>query len=113
MAMKKITHLFSVTIHFADGSPMVNSHCTLVPSTTNSFYSESSHHDNILATQLASHIVQDSSNNEGGIVENLVTLSPSESIVHEHSCKSFANNIRANSNTHRIQLMHIVSLYSS
>lgn len=79
----------SVTMHFTDGSPMVNSHCTLVPSTTNSLYSESSYHDNVHVTQLALHTVQDSSSNEGGIVENLVTLSPSESIVHEHSCKYF------------------------
>lgn len=68
---------------------MVNSHCTLVPSTTNSLYSESSHHDNVHVVQQASHPVQDTSSNEGGFVENLVTLSPSESIVHEHSCKYF------------------------
>lgn len=66
---------------------MVNSHCTLVPSTTNSLYSETSHHDNVHVAQLALHMVQDISSSEGGIVENLVTLSPSESIVHEHSCK--------------------------
>lgn len=86
---EKIIHKFSVTIHFTDGSPMVNSHCTLVPSTTNSLYSESSHHDNIHAIQLISQAAQDSSSNEGGVVENLVTLSPSESIIHEHSCKYF------------------------
>lgn len=65
---------------------MVNSHCTLVPSTTNSLYSETSHHDNVHVGHLSLHMVQDNTSNDG-IVENLVTLSPSESIVHEHSCK--------------------------
>lgn len=73
-------------MHFTDGSPMVNSHCTLVPSTTNSLYSESSHHDNV-HVHLALNMVQDSSANDSAITENLVTLSPSDSVVHEHSCK--------------------------
>lgn len=89
MLKEKIIHKFLVTIHFTDGSPMVNSHCTLVPSTTNSLYSESSHHDNIHVTQFISQAAQDNSSNEGGVVENLVTLSSSESIIHEHSCKYF------------------------
>lgn len=74
-------------MHFIDGSPMVNSHCTLVPSTTNSLYSESSHHDNVHIAQFALNM-QDSNVNDIAIGENLVMLSPSESVAHEHSCKS-------------------------
>lgn len=66
---------------------MVNSHCALVPSTTNSLYSETSHHDNIHVVQLAMHMSQDGSTNESNMVDNLVTLSPSDSVAHEHSCK--------------------------
>lgn len=66
---------------------MVNSHCTLVPSTTNSLYSESSHHDNVHVVQLALNMVQDSNTTDSAIAENLVTLSPSDSVAHEHSCK--------------------------
>ncbi|XP_033356226.1 bone morphogenetic protein receptor type-2 isoform X2 [Bombus vosnesenskii] len=73
-----------------------------VPSTTNSLYSESSYHDNVHVTQLASHTVQDSSSNEGGIVENLVTLSPSESIVHEHSFKN-SNEVAIYNHTQTLQ----------
>ncbi|XP_068974864.1 bone morphogenetic protein receptor type-2 isoform X2 [Bombus flavifrons] len=73
-----------------------------VPSTTNSLYSESSYHDNVHVTQLASHAVQDSSSNEGGIVENLVTLSPSESIVHEHSFKN-SNEVAIYNHTQTLQ----------
>ncbi|XP_043525345.1 bone morphogenetic protein receptor type-2 isoform X2 [Frieseomelitta varia] len=91
-----------VTMHFTDGSPMVNSHCTLVPSTTNSLYNESSHHDNVHITQFASHTMQDGSSNEGGIVENLVTLSPSESIVHEHSFKN-SNEVAIYNHTQTLQ----------
>lgn len=72
-------------MHFTDGSPMVNSHCTLVPSTTNSLYSESSHHDNVHVVQLALNMMQDG--NDSAIAENLVILSPSDSVAHEHSCK--------------------------
>ncbi|XP_071861347.1 kinase protein wishful thinking isoform X2 [Bombus fervidus] len=73
-----------------------------VPSTTNSLYSESSYHDNVHVTQLASHAVQDSSSNEGGIVENLVTLSPCESIVHEHSFKN-SNEVAIYNHTQTLQ----------
>lgn len=73
-------------MHFTDGSPMVNSHCTLVPSTTNSLYSESSHHDNV-HVQLALNTGQDGNVNDSAITENLVTLSPSDSTAHEHNCK--------------------------
>jgi len=66
---------------------MVNSHCTLVPSTTNSLYSESSHHDNVHVVQLALNATQDGNTSDNAIVENLVMLSPSDSVVHEHSCK--------------------------
>ncbi|XP_017889163.1 bone morphogenetic protein receptor type-2 isoform X2 [Ceratina calcarata] len=91
-----------VIIHFADGSPMVNSHCTLVPSTANSLYSESSYHDNVHGSQHASHPVQDGTSNEGGIVENLVTLSPSETIVHEHSFKN-SNEVAIYNHTQTLQ----------
>ena len=57
---------------------MVNSHCGLVPSTTNSLYSDVPHHD--------SHIVQMNDGNDV-LVDNLVTLSPAESSTHEHSGK--------------------------
>lgn len=67
---------------------MINSHCTLVPSTTNSLYSESSHHDNVHVVQLALNMIQDGNVNDSAITENLVTLSPSDSVAHEHSCKS-------------------------
>ncbi|XP_076636027.1 kinase protein wishful thinking [Colletes latitarsis] len=91
-----------VTMHFTDGSPMVNSHCTLVPSTTNSLYSEISHHDNAHVAHLSLHMVQDNSSNEGGIVENLITLSPSESIVHEHSFKN-SNEVAIYNHTQALQ----------
>lgn len=74
-------------MHFIDGSPMVNSHCTLVPSTTNSLYSESSHHDNVHVVQLALNMIQDGNVNDNAISENLVALSPSDSVAHEHVCE--------------------------
>ncbi|XP_012151417.1 kinase protein wishful thinking isoform X2 [Megachile rotundata] len=73
-----------------------------VPSTTNSLYSESSHHDNVHAIQQTSHTIQDNSSNEGGFVENLVTLSPSESIVHEHSFKN-SNEVAMYNHTQALQ----------
>ncbi|KAG5326756.1 BMPR2 protein, partial [Acromyrmex heyeri] len=91
-----------VTMHFTDGSPMVNSHCTLVPSTTNSLYSESSHHDNVHVVQLALNMVQDSNTNDSAIAENLVTLSPSDSVAHEHSFKN-SNEIATYNHTQTLQ----------
>ncbi|XP_018060219.1 PREDICTED: bone morphogenetic protein receptor type-2 isoform X2 [Atta colombica] len=91
-----------VTMHFTDGSPMVNSHCTLVPSTTNSLYSESSHHDNVHVVQLALNTVQDSNTNDSAIAENLVTLSPSDSVAHEHSFKN-SNEIATYNHTQTLQ----------
>ncbi|EGI69732.1 Bone morphogenetic protein receptor type-2 [Acromyrmex echinatior] len=91
-----------VTMHFTDGSPMVNSHCTLVPSTTNSLYSESSHHDNVHVVQLALNMVQDSNTNDNAIAENLVTLSPSDSVAHEHSFKN-SNEIATYNHTQTLQ----------
>ncbi|KYN01517.1 Bone morphogenetic protein receptor type-2 [Cyphomyrmex costatus] len=91
-----------VTMHFTDGSPMVNSHCTLVPSTTNSLYSESSHHDNVHVVQLALNMVQDSNTNDSAIAENLVTLSPSDSVAHEHSFKN-SNEVATYNHTQTLQ----------
>lgn len=65
-------------MHFADGSPMMNSHC--VPSTTNSLHNENAH-----VGQLTYQ--QDASRHEF-VIENLVSLSPSDS-AHEHSCESY------------------------
>lgn len=87
-------------MHFTDGSPMVNSHCTLVPSTTNSLYSESSHHDNV-HVQLALNIGQDGNVNDSAITENLVTLSPSDSTAHEHNCKCIITNFMNKEIAHR------------
>lgn len=72
-------------MYFTDGSPMVNPHSALVPSTTNSLYSENGHHDNVHVVQLTSQ--QQDSTNEVGNVDNLITLSPSDSITYEHSCE--------------------------
>lgn len=91
-----------ITSYFTDGSPMVNSHCALVPSTTNSLYSESSHHDNIHVVQLAMHMIQDGSTNESSMVDNLVTLSPSDSVVHEHSFKN-SNEVAIYNHTQTLQ----------
>ncbi|XP_015610272.1 bone morphogenetic protein receptor type-2 [Cephus cinctus] len=76
-----------VTMYFTDGSPMVNPHCALVPSTTNSLYSEAQHHDNVHVVQLALHIMQDIPSADA-TVDNLVTLSPTVSVPHEHSFKN-------------------------
>ncbi|XP_050448402.1 bone morphogenetic protein receptor type-2 [Cataglyphis hispanica] len=89
-----------VTMHFTDGSPMVNSHCTLVPSTTNSLYSESSHHDNVHVVQLALNMMQDG--NDSAIAENLVILSPSDSVAHEHSFKN-SNEVATYNHTQTLQ----------
>ncbi|XP_008214725.1 uncharacterized protein LOC100121252 isoform X1 [Nasonia vitripennis] len=71
-----------ITMYFTDGSPMVNSHCGLVPSTTNSLYSDAPHHE-------GSHVVQMSGHDGSEVtVDNLVTLSPTESGTHEHSAKN-------------------------
>lgn len=68
-------------MYFTDGSPMVNSHCGLVPSITNSLYSDVPHHE-------GSHVVQMSGHDGSDVtVDNLVTLSPTESGAHEHSGK--------------------------
>ncbi|XP_011149457.1 bone morphogenetic protein receptor type-2 isoform X1 [Harpegnathos saltator] len=91
-----------VTMHFIDGSPMVNSHCTLVPSTTNSLYSESSHHDNVHVVQLALNMIQDGNANENAVADNLVTLSPSDSVAHEHSFKN-SNEIATYNHTQTLQ----------
>ena len=69
-------------MYFADGSPMMNSHCGLVPSTTNSLYNET-HHDNFHTVQLAHHTSH--AVNEA-VADNLVTLSPVDNITQEH-CK--------------------------
>ncbi|XP_020292585.1 bone morphogenetic protein receptor type-2 [Pseudomyrmex gracilis] len=92
---------YRVTMHFTDGSPMVNSHCTLVPSTTNSLYSESSHHDNV-HVQLALNIGQDGNVNDSAITENLVTLSPSDSTAHEHNFKN-SNEVATYNHTQMLQ----------
>ncbi|XP_025271145.1 bone morphogenetic protein receptor type-2 isoform X1 [Camponotus floridanus] len=89
-----------VTMHFTDGSPMVNSHCTVVPSTTNSLYSESSHHDNVHVVQLALNMMQDG--NDSAIAENLVILSPSDSVAHEHSFKN-SNEVATYNHTQTLQ----------
>lgn len=89
-----------VTMHFTDGSPMVNSHCTLVPSTTNSLYSESSHHDNVHVVQLALNMMQDG--NDSAIAENLVILSPSDSVAHEHNFKN-SNEVATYNHTQTLQ----------
>nr|KAF7425103.1 hypothetical protein H0235_007541 [Vespula pensylvanica] len=91
-----------ITSYFTDGSPMVNSHCALVPSTTNSLYSETSHHDNIHVVQLAMHMSQDGSTNESNMVDNLVTLSPSDSVAHEHSFKN-SNEVAVYNHTQTLQ----------
>ncbi|XP_011505066.1 PREDICTED: uncharacterized protein LOC105367910 [Ceratosolen solmsi marchali] len=71
-----------ITMYFTDGSPMVNSHCGLVPSTTNSLYSDAPHHD-------GAHVVQMNTHDGNEVtVDNLVILSPSESCVQEHSAKN-------------------------
>ncbi|XP_012285633.1 bone morphogenetic protein receptor type-2 isoform X2 [Orussus abietinus] len=87
---ERLTELQShrVIMYFTDGSPVVNSHCGLIPSTTNSLYSEGPpHHDNAHAVQLALHIMHDASSTDG-MVDNLVTLSPTDSVPHEHSFKN-------------------------
>ncbi|KAI4504255.1 hypothetical protein M0802_000726 [Mischocyttarus mexicanus] len=91
-----------ITSYFTDGSPMVNSHCVLVPSTTNSLYSETSHHDNIHVVQLAMHVSHDGSTNESNMVDNLVTLSPSDSVAHEHSFKN-SNEVAVYNHTQTLQ----------
>ncbi|XP_066588804.1 uncharacterized protein wit [Prorops nasuta] len=90
-----------VTMYVADGSSMVNSYGALVPSTTNSLYSESSHHDNIHVVQMALNAMQDGSSNDR-ITDNLVTLSPSESITHEYSSKN-SNEIAMFNHTKTLQ----------
>ncbi|KAG7201570.1 hypothetical protein KM043_004316 [Ampulex compressa] len=62
-----------VTMYFADGSPM-----------------------------LALNMMQDGSSNDTGIVENLVTLSPSDSIAHEHSFKN-SNEVAVYNHTQTLQ----------
>ncbi|XP_014216049.1 bone morphogenetic protein receptor type-2 isoform X2 [Copidosoma floridanum] len=81
---ERLTELQShrITMHFTDGSPMMNSHCGLVPSTTNSLYSDAPNRDG------AHHVVQMSGNDCSDLLENLVTSSPSESNSHEHSSKN-------------------------
>lgn len=74
------SRIISVTMYFTDGSPLVNSHCGLVPSTTNSLYTDTPHHD-------GAHVVQMSTHDNEITVDNLVTLSPTETGVHEHSCE--------------------------
>ncbi|XP_047350082.1 bone morphogenetic protein receptor type-2 isoform X3 [Vespa velutina] len=91
-----------ITSYFTDGSPMVNSHCALVPSTTNSLYSETSHHDNVHVVQLAMHMSQDGPTNESNMVDNLVTLSPSDSVAHEHSFKN-SNEVAVYNHTQTLQ----------
>ncbi|XP_058801029.1 bone morphogenetic protein receptor type-2 isoform X2 [Phymastichus coffea] len=71
-----------ITMYFTDGSPMINSHCGLVPSTTNSLYNDAPHHD----VAHHHHVVQMESKDV--TVDNLVTLSPAESSSHEHSAKN-------------------------
>lgn len=71
-----------VTMNFADGSPLVNSHCGFVPLTTNSLYD-------------GSHVVQiNDCNSNDVIVDNLVTVSSTESSsAHEHSGSSKSKNV--------------------
>jgi hypothetical protein len=60
---------------------MVNSHCGLVPSTTNSLYSDTPHHD-------GAHIVQMNSYDSNDVaIDNLVILSPNDNCLPEPSSK--------------------------
>lgn len=68
-------------MYFTDGSPMMNSHCGLVPSTTNSLYNETRHPNLVHTAQLTHHTFQDDNEN---IDVNLVTLSPIDNITYEH-----------------------------
>lgn len=74
-------------MYFTDGSPMMNSHCGLVPSTTNSLYSDAPQHDAAHHHHHHHHVVQMESNDV--TVDNLVTLSPAENSSQEHSGKCF------------------------
>lgn len=59
----------------------MNSHYGLVPSTTNSLYSDAPHHEGAHVVQMSGHDGSDVT------VDNLVTLTPTESGMHEHSGK--------------------------
>lgn len=64
-----------VTVYFTDGSPLMNSNCGLVPSTTNSLYNETHHPNTHNAFQ------------DENVDVNLVALSPIDNITYEH-CKN-------------------------
>lgn len=90
-----------VTMYFTDGSPMINSHCALIPSTTNSLYSEAPHHDNVHVAQLTLHVIQDAAGHDA-TADNLVTLSPIDSVPHEHGFKN-SNEVASCNRTQMLQ----------
>lgn len=73
-------------MYFTEGNSLMNSHCGLVPSTTNSLCLEIHQNDGV-------HVVQMTSNCNEMIADNLVNLTPTENSSHENSCEFNKKNI--------------------
>ncbi|KAJ8684153.1 hypothetical protein QAD02_019945 [Eretmocerus hayati] len=81
---ERLTELRSrrVTMYFMDGSPMVNSQCGFVPSTTNSLFSDSTHHNGAHVVQL---FCPDGSE---AAVDSFISPLPSEGSAPEYCAKN-------------------------
>lgn len=96
-----------VAMYFTDGNSLMNSHCGLVPSTSNSLCLEIHQNDGV-------HVVQITSNCNEIIVDNLVNITPTENPSHENSCKYNRKNIFFNFSTafHTYRVSKVLSFNS-